>query len=45
MHKEVARLSKLCTVDWLYQYFSKDLIWSEKAQAQWVEPDIAEPDF
>jgi len=45
LHDEVARLSEFCTVEWLYEYFSKELIWSEKAKDHWVPPDISELDF
>ena len=44
-HEEVARLSELCSVDWLYRYYSPDLIWSTKAKQQWLPPDRAEFDF
>lgn len=45
MDAELKRLSELCSVEWLYEYYSKALIWSEQAKVQWQEPDIRALDF
>ncbi len=45
MHDELARFEVLCGVDWLYRYYSRDLIWSSEAKKRWVNPDISELDF
>ena len=45
MHGEVERLKRLCTVDWLYNYYSRDLIWSQEAKRHFKEPDLARFDF
>jgi len=45
IHEQVKRLQHLCTVDWLYNYYSPDLIWSDQAKAGWVDPDVVELDF
>ncbi len=45
MHGEVARLESICNVDWLYQYYSRSLIWSSEAKKCWVEPDVSKLDF
>lgn len=42
---ELERLLDICTIDWLYHYYSPHLIWSEKAKQGWVEPDIKALDF
>lgn len=45
LHQEVARLTGACSVEWLYRYYSKELIWSEAAKSDWTEPDVAPLDF
>lgn len=45
MHEEVAELSRICTVAWLYRYYSAELIWSDAAKSGWVEPDGQKIDF
>lgn len=45
MHDELARLEVLCKVDWLYQYYSRELIWSPEAKKHWVNPDMLPLDF
>lgn len=45
MHNELARLEVLCRVDWLYKYYSRDLIWSCEAKKCWVNPDKSPLDF
>ena len=42
---ELVRLQQTYPVSWLYQYYSKALIWSERAKSEWVDPDIAPLDF
>ena len=42
---EVARLATICTVEWLYTYYSKSLLHSNMAKRQWVEPDCHAIDF
>ncbi len=42
---ELERLLDICTIDWLYQYYSPQLIWSEKAKQGWADPDIKALDF
>ncbi len=42
---ELERLLAICTIDWLYHYYSPQLIWSEKAKQDWVDPDINALDF
>jgi hypothetical protein len=42
---ELIRLLNVCTVEWLYNYYSKELIWSDQAKQEWVEPDIKALDF
>jgi len=39
---ELARLQNICTIDWLYQYYSPQGVWSEPA---WLDPDLRELDF
>lgn len=43
--EEIARLSEACSIDWIYRYYSKTLIWSDSAKAGWVEPDLRPLDF
>ena len=45
LEDELVCLLNICTVDWLYNYYSKDLIWSDQAKHQWMEPDIKAFDF
>lgn len=45
LHVLVEELARRCTVDWLYQYYSKDRIWSEAAKQSWIEPDRRPLDF
>lgn len=45
MHEEVARLEVLCSVDWIYQFYSPELIWSPEAKKCWVNPDKLRLDF
>lgn len=45
LEDELIRLLDICTVEWLYHYYSKDLIWSEQAKQQWIEPDVKALDF
>jgi hypothetical protein len=45
LHNELARLEVICKVDWLYQYYSRDLIWSPEAKKCWVNPDKSTLDF
>ena len=42
---ELERLLEICTIDWLYRYYSPALIWSEQARQDWVAPDINPLDF
>jgi hypothetical protein len=45
LHEGVARLEALCKVEWLYQYYTPELIWSPEAKKCWVNPDVRELDF
>ena len=45
LYEEVERLAKLCTVQWLYTYYTRDVIWSESAKTSWIAPNITELDF
>lgn len=45
MHDELARLELCCGVDWLYKYYSRELIWSPEAKKHWVNPDKTKLDF
>ncbi len=45
MHEELARAAKTYGVSWLYEYYSKDRIWSVEAKAGWIEPDRKPIDF
>ncbi len=45
IYEEVDRLSNIYTIDWLYNYFSRDLICSEKAKSQWISPNITQLNF
>jgi len=45
LYEEVERLAKLCTVQWLYTYYTRDTIWSESAKTSWIGPDVIELDF
>lgn len=42
LFEEVARLASECPIQWVYQFYSKELIWSSEAKAGWVEPDLSE---
>ncbi len=42
---ELDRLLNICTIDWLYQYYSPHRIWSGRAKQAWLEPDLQELDF
>ena len=41
----VEELTRECSVDWLYQYYSPDRIWSAEAKSRWLEPNIKPLDF
>lgn len=43
--EEISRLFAACSVDWLYRYYSKALIWSDTAKAGWIKPDLEPLDF
>ncbi len=45
MSHELARLEGFCRVDWIYQYYSREVIWSSMAKKAWIDPDIREIDF
>jgi len=45
MHEELARAAKEYGVSWLYDYYSRGLIWSDEAKAGWIEPDRKPIDF
>lgn len=43
--EEVQRLTQVCTMNWLYRYYSKSLIHSSAAKSQWVAPDLSPLDI
>lgn len=45
LHQEISRLAEAWSVEWLYRYYSKELIWSEAAKSAWTKPDVAPLDF
>ncbi len=45
LHVLVEELVRCCSVDWLYQYYSKERIWSAAAKQSWIEPDRQPLDF
>jgi len=45
LHEGVAFLEALCKVEWLYQYYTPELIWSSEAKKCWVNPDVTDLDF
>jgi hypothetical protein len=34
-----------CTIDWLYNHYSSEVVWSDDAKARWVSPDRADFSF
>lgn len=42
---EVERISKLCSADWLFEYYTPKVIFSASAKAKWVAPDVKPLDF
>jgi hypothetical protein len=38
-------LAERCRVEWLYQYYSPDRLWSAEARAGFVPPDVCPLDF
>lgn len=42
---ELEQLVNTCTVEWLYNYYSRELLWSDKARQAWQDPDIKALDF
>lgn len=42
---ELERLCRDYTVESLYQYYSPELLWSDRARQVWVDPDIKALDF
>ena len=42
---ELERLLDICTIEWVYNYYSPQLIWSQQARQEWVEPDLKPLDF
>lgn len=36
----VEELVRCCSVEWLYQFYSRDRIWSAAAKSAWIEPDV-----
>jgi ribosomal protein S18 acetylase RimI-like enzyme len=45
LHVLVDELTRCCSVNWLYEYYSKDRIWSPAAKSAWLEPDVKPLDF
>lgn len=45
IEKELEHLVDTCTVEWLYNYYSKELLWSDQARHAWQDPDIKALDF
>ncbi len=45
MSEAVARLERLCPVDWLDQFYSRERIESPQARQVWLPPDRKELDF
>ena len=43
--QKIAHMTTLCTVEWIYRYYSRDLIWSAAARHQFQPPDITPLDF
>lgn len=42
---ELEQLVNTCTVEWLYNYYSRELLWSDKARQAWQDPNIKALDF
>ena len=42
---EIDRLVDVCKLAWIYRFYSPVLIHSDRAKAEWVEPDIQPLDF
>ncbi|MCT0224894.1 hypothetical protein [Synechococcus sp. CS-1328] len=34
-----------CTIAWLYNHYSPELVWSDEAKARWVPPDLTDFPF
>lgn len=45
MFREVERIKALCSAEWLFRYFTPDVIFSDTAKQIWVEPDVQHLDF
>ncbi len=39
-HAELKRLEEICSIEWLYQFYSRERVWSAEAKRSWVEPDL-----
>lgn len=45
IENELAELVNTCTVEWLYNYYSKERLWSDQARHNWLDPDLKALDF
>lgn len=45
LSEEISRLVDVCKLEWIYSFYSKALIHSDKAKQFWVEPDLRPLDF
>ena len=45
LHKHLSELAGICNVAWIYDHYSRELIWSTEAKASWKEPDVKPLDF
>ncbi len=45
LYKHLSELAGICNVAWIYEHYSRELIWSTEAKASWKEPDVKPLDF
>lgn len=45
LHEQLNTLEDICGITWIYQYYSKQLIWSDEAKSRWTAPDLRPLDF
>lgn len=45
LHELLVTLEDVCSVAWIYRYYSKQLVWSDEAKKVWQEPDLRALDF
>ncbi len=45
LHTRLSELASICNRAWIYDHYSRELIWSTEAKASWKEPDVKPLDF